>query len=647
MRSEALKTKKESEIKAIDDKYTDIYEKELIANNRHIFETDENGNVKTDKDGNPIKDKWNFAAFEKELENNKAEELKELQNRYAEKFDAIDVVELEYKSKVEEELAKVMKELVDEFKNYKNPNSYLGKLREQRQDLVKKREYVETEEDVRETTKEISEIDKRIAKAMGSDNALQKFSRTWGNITSIAGIGLNAMNAYRENERMKTSEISTAANGNAFDAMQQEYERQAHNWGAIGAGVGGALGLIGGAYFTGGTGAVVGAGIGSGAGSWLGSSAYNALYGDELNMIKFGQMWTQQERRIQSYTTLANMMRNSINEGGGSIDATRNYLMQNLGKYKISNGLDIYDLGYTSEQAAQMITSRLQQRGYSRGFVGDIANSIAADALEKVLNLSNGSLGQLSTYDRYGNNANVDFVRLIDSLDKRGTLGMSSGQMFRANEFMNYQTQLLEMQKSWNLNPSSNLASRELLAAQDIYGNSLDSRGIQTMGRMDTAITNPQDGYPTVMLYDVIQKLYPNTRGNLLAIRQAQFDPDKRSDIQRAMIEKITSVYGGANTTSGYLALSQYLGTRNPNEIAKIVNTMRRGLPNVEQNVDIEGKTNAISEYTPEVTKEMNQYQDEVVKQISEHVSSLRNISSTMLRDFNTKLTEIINKLPR
>lgn len=584
--------------------------------------------------------------------------LNSVDESYSSLYDQLDKDYAKDKEQLDKDLTSVMRDLVDELKRG-NPNSYLNQLRSQYRESIWRRDNAETEEEVREASREASEIEQRITKAIGRQNPLQRIGAGWGTFTTIAGVGMNAYENYLANTGRQIGVLNSAVNGDAFGAMEQDLMRRKQNFAAWGGGIGGVVGGIGGGLAAAfgsigvGTGAGIagGAALGSGAGSWIGSSVFELMHGHEVNQVKLGSLWAQQEKRLQEFTQLAMMIKGTSmvsGEGSGNLNAVRNALMNELGTglaFMGTGGFDIYDLGYSSAQASQMIAQRLSQRGFISG-KGEAARALNADALEKVFNMSNGSLGQLSTYDRYGNDANQDFTNLVVSLDRMKTLGMSGGQILRANEFMSYQQQLLESQKSWMLNPDSNFASRQLLAAQSVYGNSLDSRGIQAISRMNEVITHPAEGISKVLTYDVIQNLFPETKGNLLAIRQKQFsdNPEDRARIQKAMFDKLTSVYGGADTTSGYLALSQYTGIENPYELQRWVNRMQKGLPSVSKG-DIKEKTAAIKDYTQETSKKMLQYTDDTIKEISKELSGLRGIADTMLNTFKAQLKEIVQEL--
>ena len=602
-------------------------------------------------------DSLQIQTINRNFDNVLAKRLGAIDKKYSPLYDQLDNEYAKEKEQLDKDLTQVMRDLVDELKRG-NPNSYLGQLRGQYREAIWKRDNAETEEEVRAAAREASEIEQRMTKAMGRQNPLQRIGAGWSSVATILGIGVQGYNDYLANTGRKIGVLGTAANGDVFVSMEQDFQRRKAAATALGSGIGGSIGAIaGGTLAAAGSwgmgtmgGAVAGAGIGLGFGGWAGSTIFQAMHASEENQIKLGSLWAQQEKRLQEFTQLAMMTKGTSMWSGtyaNDLDAVRNSLLKQLGRedyFTGTGGINIYDLGYSSEQASKMIAQRLSQRGFIRG--NEARRALNADALEKAFNMSNGSLGQLSTYDRYGNDANQDFTNLVASLNSMNTLGMSNGQTLRANEFMSYQQQLLESQKSWMLNPDSNFASRQLLAAQSVYGNSLDSRGIQAISRMNEAITHPAEGISKVLTYDVIQNLFPETKGNLLAIRQKQFsdNPEDRAKIQKAMFDKLTSIYGDANTTSGYLALSQYTGIENPYELQRWVSRMQKGLPGVTKG-DIGEKTTPMKDYTQEISKQMLEYTDNTMKEISNELTGLRGVADTMLSTFKEQLREIVQEL--
>lgn len=584
------------------------------------------------------------------------EKLGKIDKKYLLEYTDLEDNASQERANVDKELAKIAAEIVQEMKRG-NSNSYLGRLRGELNEARWRRDNAETEDEAKDASREMAAIQRRMMRAMGgSRNPLQQLSAGWGTAVAVGNIGMKAYDAYLRNTGSEIDIVSQSANGNAFGAMQADLQRKKNNMVAnwtVGAGI---VGAIGGAIAAGassggfGTGAGIagGSALGTAAGNWIGNSVFQLLYGNEENQLKLGSLWSDQEKRLAAYTPLAMVVR-----GNGSVEDTRNRLMNQFSAgdgegYATSSGITAHDLGYTNAEFANQVANRAKQRGFISNANDAVWRALNADALEKVYNMNPGSLGQLSAYDRYrrGNDSTQDVANLVASLRARHVLGMSGGQTLRTNEFVNYQTQLMEMQKSYMLNPSSNYAQRQLLAAQDVYGNALDNRGIQAMGQIDSAITNPQEGYSKAILYDVIQNVMPSTRGNLLKIRQAQYsnDPETRMRIQRAMFRRLTQIYGGADTTSGYLALSQFTGIQNPEELKRWTNRIQRGLPQVTQG-SYARDTAAAKEYTQPVSKQMLQYQDNTTKMISERLGDLNGVASQMLNTFKGQLDEIINDL--
>lgn len=593
------------------------------------------------------------ANFDKVL----GDKLSKIDKKYLLQYTDLEDNAQNERAAVDKELAKIAGEIVQEMKRG-NPNSYMARLRTEMGEARWKRDNAETEEEVQDASREMANIQRRMARATSVRNPMQRFQKGWGAFTTLAGAGMQAYNTYLQNEGREIGVVNQAANGDAFGAMQSNLERIRGNFsgygGAIGAGVGGLVGGIGaalGSFGIGtGAGAAVGAGIGAGAGTWIGNAAFNLIYGDEVNQAKLGSMWADQEKRLNAYNQLALVTRGSGNVANVR-DALFNQFNANDTEGYAWGGLTPHDLGYTNSDFSIQAAQRAKSRGYYTGGAdGAVLTALEEDAIEKAYNMNQGSLSQLGSYDRYrrSNNATQDVANLVASLDSRGVWGMSGGQHLRTNEFVNYQTQLMEMQKRYMMHPSSEYAQRQLLAAQNVYGNALDSRGIQAMGQIDNAVTNPQEGYSKAILYDVIQQVIPGTRGNLLAIKKAQYNdsPEVRMKIQKAMFDRLTQIYGGVNTTSGYLALSQYTGIQNPTELEGWVEQMKSGLPKITRG-NKSAAAAGLKGYTQEVSKKMLQYQDQTVAAISENLSNLKDVSETMLTTFKQQLNDIIGELSK
>lgn len=577
------------------------------------------------------------------------------------------------KVKIDQDLARIASELVQELRRG-NPNSYLGRLREQYKEATWRRDNAETEEEAQAAGAEASVIQRRMQRAMMPSNRLQQALGIFGGLNQVVGIANRGLDAWRQNTLSEIGEVNSAANGDAFGAMQQDLERRRMNAGAWGGGIGTVVGgVVGGvlaALGSWGIGTAGGAGAGAVAGGALGTGVGNLIFNwsnaAEEREIKLGQMWQQQEQRLQQFNELALVTRGRT--GNDLATERQNWLNLlrggNIGP-TTSGAVNFNDLGYTGAQFSNIMAQRAKQRGFygdndlytingegrytAVGLAEYTANQIA---LERAYNMSEGSLSQYSIYDRYNsagghkNDANQDMANLVASLSARGVKGMSGGQTLRANEFLNYQTQLMEMQKGWMDAPNANYATRLLLAAQNAFGNNFDSRAITEIGQVENTVTHPKEDYSKALLYDVIQDVIPQTKGNLLAIRQAQYsdDPNVRMRIQQAMAKRIQEVYGGIDTTSGYLAASHYYGIEDPERLRKIIGQYERGLPQVTEG-NVEQTAATLKNYTPEVSKQMLSYQDETTHKISESLDGLQDIGSRLLRSFEEKLNELINEI--
>ena len=559
----------------------------------------------------------------------------------------------EQRAKIEQDLTKAANEILQEMRQG-NKNSYIGGLREKYREAIWRRDNAETEEESQAAAAEAAAIQRRMGKATSPINRYAQLFGVVGGVNQFVNTIGRGVDAWRQNSLMQIGEINSAANGDAFGAMQQDLERRRMNSSAWGMGIGtiagGVLGGLLAAFGSAGIG--TGAGIGGGmavggtAGTIIANTIFNWTNAQEEREIKLGQMWQQQEQRIQQYNDISLAYRRNKDLSSRREDWMYELTPVNVNR-KSGDNVNYYDLGYTGSQFSTIMAQRVKQRGYiSSTSDWDLENYIAKQvALERAYNMSEGSIAQLSAYDRYGNNANQDMANLIASLNNSKVLGMSGGQTLRANEFLGYQTQLMEMQKGWMDAPNANYATRLLLAGQAAFGNNFDSRAISEIGQIENTVTHPKEDYSKALLYDVIQEIMPETKGNLLAIRQAQYsdDPNVRMRIQQAMAKRIQQVYGGLNTTSGYLAASHYYGIEDPVRLRKLIGQYESGLPTVTEG-DVQSDANVLKGYTSPVSKSMLEYQDNTVLEISNQLGRLEDIGNKLLTSFNTMLGELINE---
>lgn len=574
----------------------------------------------------------------------------------AQAFDKLQKDSDAEKAQVDKDLAKIAAELVQELKNQGgNSGSYLGILRGKYAEARRRRDNAETEEEVQDASREMADIQKRIARVTGVQSGaatLQKIGSTWGTIHGIT----NAVNVFPRmyaNTNEEINELRSAANGDVFGTLEADIARRRGNW-VTGAGaVGGLAGGILGGWWNGGMGVGIGAGLGSSIASTATGALFDYFEGDEKNRITAGRLISENERRIMAFSDYANILSQMR---GTSLEDERNKLFEQspggdfINEYYGAGAITSYDLGIDRAELAQQVRQRVLQRGFIRsgdinGGVYDTLNSIA---LEKAYNMTPGSIGQLSSYDRYGNNANQDIANLIASLSRRGTIGMSNGQVFRANEFMNYQTQLMEMQKNLFISPNSKYAQQQLLSAQDTWGNSLDNRAIQQWGKIEGTLTNQAGGYGEAVLYDVIQRLYPDARGSIRKIREYQYsqNPKVRKRIQEELVKEYERIWGSKDTDSGYLSLSSLFHEENPYLLDKIISMAKKPLPRVSEG-DVVGTVSKMKNYAPDSVKASKESGDKITALIVNELSGLREITTQIYNDFYNKMLDIAKDIKK
>ena len=612
------------------------------------------------------------------------------------------------KEEAEQRLTEALQRLTEEL-SQGNKDSYLNNLRDKYKEQIWRRDNAGTEAEVREASREAAKIQERMQRAM-SGNAFSPF--VMRGITagaSMTMMGLNGMfNYLHQSDDMSwnlgTEQAGSVLNGNAFNAIRQRNQREIAMADGIGSTVGGVvgtgLGLWGGAALGGkigaaggGWGAVIGAIVGA-IGGALGSMAGKevAYYGwnrpklRENAQANAADLWRSEEQRIMQFNDLAMLTRGDRYYGKYTMDWTRNWFINqsqepilrsalSIGNpdgrahwgnelepiadaYDAFNpynydGLDLYDLGYTAPEFAQKAAQRIRQRGFVHK--DSINNALYADALERVFSMNSGALGQLSQYDRFGkNNANQDFANLAVTLDALGTTGMRQGAWARSDEFAGYMTQLQGSQRSTFLTVDNARAGRQIATGQAVFGDKFGAEAMQGIQQVNNTIQNPKGGFAQTLLYDVIQELYPDTRGRIDKIEQAQYDPAKQNRIQQEYQRRIQSIYGGVDTTAGYLAAQEIWGIQNPNVMMPIVKQLGKkggleaqGLKKADQNELVK----PISEggYTPEVSKQLNIAADNQMAQLLNRVDEMVKISYDLLRvlkeDTNKTLDEGFKKI--
>lgn len=612
---------------------------------------------------------------------------------FAGQYDAVEQERKTQTEEAEQRLTDALQRLTEEL-SQGNKDSYLNNLRDKYKEQIWRRDNASTEEEVREASREAAKIQERIQRAtsVGISPNVMRWMGALG--TSTAVLANTAIQSYmlsdQQNWGLGLEQTSSLLSGNAFQAIRQRnaYENQQTSmwYGAGGATAGALAGAALGSLVPV-VGTIVGGIIGGIIGGAGGTAGAYFLGGNrerlrEDKRAQSAELWRQEEQRIMQFNDLAMLTRGRETSVeavrnwyalGGVKDYSRNNENQNtistakpgslINEYgdvssttnafdEFSPNINLYDLGYTASEFAQQAARRIKQRGFVN--YGSVNNALYADALERIFSMNSGALGQLSSYDRFGNNANQDFANLAVTLNALGTTGMRQGAWARSDEFAGYMTQLQGSQRSTFLTVDNSRAGRQIATGQSIFGDKFGAEAMQGIQQINNTIQNPKGGFAQTLLYDVIQELYPDTRGRIDKIEQAQYDPDKQNEIQQEYQRRIQAIYGSVDTTAGYLAAQEIWGIQNPNIMMPIVRQLGRsggleakGLINADQNELVK----PISEggYTPDVSKQLNITADNQMRNLLKYSESLVTISQSLLdiirKDTNKTLKEAVDAI--
>ena len=539
-------------------------------------------------------------------------------------------------------------------------------------------------------------------RAMGGGGGVSPMtSRLVGTLGAIATTGINtAIQLDRigiKEDYVGFDMASSVLNGNATAAIRQKNAIEEQKNTTLWTGGGAIAGLLAGAAagsLVGGVGAVPGAVVGlvlGTLGGVAGGVSGNAIahMANRSMMIedertRVADIWKQEESRIMQFNDLAMLYRgrSSTPNDIGSIRQTlvdssgeRPFTkpsdennefesMVNVGSMigsiantnQVTGGdrniwtrsdrqLDIYDLGYTAPEFAQQAARRIKQRGFVRD--DSLENALEADALERVFSMNSGSLGQLSAYDRFGkNNANQDFINLVYTLDRLGTTGMRNGQWARSDEFAGYMTQLQQGQRSTFLTVDNERAARQIATGQAIFGDKFGAEAMQGIQAVNQQVQKPGGGFQQTLLYDVIQELFPETRGDLGKIMEYQYSDKKgvQNEIQQAFAKRIKSIYGGVDTTSGLLAMMDVYGIDNPNVLKPIARQLINGgleAQKLDKRHKASDEASVLNNgYTPEITQRVNAIADQQMKSLLGYQEEITTVVKNILDKVETSIAE-------
>lgn len=423
-------------------------------------------------------------------------------------LDALDRAEEAEKNQKQDELTKAIEELTESINRTGslNPNSYLGELRQQRQEAIFERDNAEDEETAKAAAQRVQEIDKQIRDI--TDGRVEEAGVDFGSrvlqtmlgadqlIKGIAGknIGSTIMGAGQSVTTLLGASDETAAKTLA----------------------------------------------------WL------------IPVAGLSSIFQEEAQRSDQMAGLAALTRNTY---GGNMRDARTNMYADLWNFDPGTGVDISDLGLSVPDFAQSAERRISQRGIAEY---GISEAYFQEALERVFSLNRGSLGDAGKYDRYGMTGTEAIVDLVQRLERISNSGVSQGNYARVQEYLSIQQELMANYMRFSDKPSQMNANRDIAAFASLEGYTVDSRTAGDIKAVQNMLINPQNDRMKAILYGVVEETVPeykgqSVRGRTDLIDQILYDPRYQGIIEKALIERLTSMYGDVNTPNGYWSMRSNL----------------------------------------------------------------------------------------
>lgn len=433
-------------------------------------------------------------------------------------LNALDKEESQEKKEKQDQLTEALKDLTDAINKSGtlNPDSYLGQLRQQRQEAIFERDNAEDEESAKEAAQRVQKIDQQIKDITDGRVEPEEKKIDWGDRALQTLVGFNTF-------------TRGASSGNLGSMMMGAGQSLTSILGASDETAAKTLG-------------------------WLGAVA------------GIMSIFQEEGQRADQMAGLAALVRNDENFGDGTISGARSGMYENLWNFQIA-GANIEDMGLSVPDFASSAEKRISQRGMAQDGVSE---AFFQEALERVFSLNRGSLGEAGKYDRYGLYATDAISDLVARLETISSSGVTQGDYARVQEYLGLQQDLMSNYMRFSDKPSFLNANRDLAAFASLNNYTVDTRTSGDIKAVQNQLINPQNDRMKAILYSVVEETMPtyngqNVRGRVDLIDQILNDPNYQGMIEKALMQRLTSMYGGYDTPMGYMMIkSQLQGVESP-----------------------------------------------------------------------------------
>ena len=428
----------------------------------------------------------------------------------------IDKEESEERKEKQDELTQALQELTDAINKSGtlNPESYLGQLRQQRQQAIFERDTAEDEESARAAAQRVRDIDQQIKDV--TDGRVEPDGKkiNFGDRVLATLMGFDQLNKGITGRNIGSTIMGAGTTLTSLFGASDETTAKTLAW----------LTPIAG----------------------------------------FMSMFQEAGQRGDQMAGLAALTRGS---GESIAEARRNMYNRLWGYGGDLTGTDIYEMGLSVPDFAASAEKRISQRGMAQN---GISEAYFQEVLERVFSLDRGSLGAAGKYDRYGVYATDAIADLVSRLERISGSGVTQGNYARVQEYLGMQQDLMGNYMRFADKPSALIANRDLAAFASLNNYTVDTRTPGDIKAVQNQLINPQNDRMKAILYSVVEETMPeykgqNVRGRVDLIDQILNDPKYQGVIEKALMERLTSMYGGFDTPMGYMMIkSQLQGIESP-----------------------------------------------------------------------------------
>ena len=499
---------------------------------------------------------------------------------FKEELSQIDKEESEERKEKQDELTQALKELTDAINKSGtlNPESYLGQLRQQRQQAIFERDTAEDEESARAAAQRVRDIDQQIKDVTDGRVEPDEKKINFGDRVLATLMGFDQLNKGLTGRNMGSTIMGAGTTLTSLFGASDETTAKTLAW----------LTPIAG----------------------------------------FMSIFQETGQRGDQMAGLAALTRGS---GESIAEARRNMYSRLWGYGEDLGGADIYEMGLSVPDFAASAEKRISQRGMAQN---GISEAYFQEVLERVFSLDRGSLGAAGKYDRYGVYATDAIADLVSRLERISGSGVTQGNYARVQEYLGMQQDLMGNYMRFADKPSALIANRDLAAFASLNNYTVDSRTSGDIKAVQNQLINPQNDRMKAILYSVVEETMPeykgqNVRGRVDLIDQILNDPTYQGVIEKALMERLTSMYGGFDTPMGYMMIkSQLQGIESPErrkaiwegitggEAGRILSTaeVASGQPQFGAKIDY---SKEIKDYISDINSGMTEMSDAVFNSVS------------------------------